>query len=224
MAERFDNEFVINRPVDAAWDTLIDLERIAPCLPGAALDEVIDGKYQGRVTVKLGAITARFKGEARIVERDDVARRAVVIATGRDMSGRGNAEARIEASVESLSDAASKCSVSTELAISGKVAQFGKGVMRDVSRKLLAEFATNLNSLLDESAPTTAVPDTAPQSDDGIRAPTESGTRAAARAPGGADAIDLVALAGPSVIKRLVVLALAGASLGLIAKLLCSRR
>ncbi len=150
MAEQLTNEFTVNRPIEEAWPIITDVERIAPCLPGAQLQEVEGDTYRGVVKVKLGPISSQFKGDARIVEQDDDQHRAVLKAAGRDTQGRGNASAEITAQAESLSPTSTRCVVTTDLHITGKVAQFGRGILGDVSSKLMADFATNLNSMLDE--------------------------------------------------------------------------
>ena len=150
MAEQLINEFTVNRPIDEAWAIITDVERIAPCLPGAELQEIEGETYRGVVKVKLGAISSQFKGEANFLDRDDAAHRAVIKGVGRDTGGRGNASAEITAQAESLSPTSTKVVVTTDLHITGKVAQFGRGIMGDVSSKLMAQFANNLNEMLDE--------------------------------------------------------------------------
>ena len=144
------NEFTVNRPIDETWNVLTDVERIAPCMPGAALEEIEGDVFRGVVKVKLGAISTAFKGQANFVERDDAAHRAVLKGEGRDTTGKGNASALITAKLESIDAGTTKCFVETDLHITGKVAQFGRGIMGDVSKKLMNQFATNLNTMLDQ--------------------------------------------------------------------------
>ena len=152
MAEQLVNEFTVNRPIDEAWAVITDVERIAPCLPGAQLQEIEGDVYRGIVKIKLGSITPQFKGQATFIDRDDSAHRAVLKAEGRDTGGRGNAAAEITAQAESLSPTSTRCVVTTDLHITGKVAQFGRGIIGDVSKKLMAQFASNLNTMLDDSS------------------------------------------------------------------------
>ena len=140
------NEFEVAAPLDQAWAVLTDLERIAPCLPGAQLQEIEGDDHKGTVKVKVGPITAQYKGVAKFVEKDDAAHRAVLSATGRDTRGQGNASASIVAQLEARGDDATHVSILTDLAITGKVAQFGRGVMADVSAKLLDQFVVNLET------------------------------------------------------------------------------
>ena len=150
------HEFTVNKPIDEAWVVLTDVEKIAPCLPGAQLQEVAHDNgvdtYRGIVKVKLGAIQSQFKGEAHFVEKDDTNHKAVLAAAGRDTGGRGNAKATITAILEPVSDTVTTCTVLTDLSITGKVANFGRGVLADVSDKLLAQFSSNLNELLEQEA------------------------------------------------------------------------
>jgi carbon monoxide dehydrogenase subunit G len=156
--EKLLNEFLVHRPIDETWAVLTDVERIAPCMPGATLQEIEGDVYRGVVKVKLGAISTAFKGEARFVERDDAQHRAVLHGEGRDTTGKGNADAMITATLESVSASTTKCVVQTDLRVTGKVAQFGRGIMADVSKKLMAQFATNLNTMLDQSGDATPAP------------------------------------------------------------------
>ncbi|MGC9961677.1 MAG: SRPBCC family protein [Acidimicrobiales bacterium] len=149
------NEFVVAVPVEQAWAVLTDVERIAPCLPGAELQEVEGDDYRGIVKVKVGPITASYKGTARFVEKDDTAHRGVLKAEGRETRGQGNASATIVATL-SPSGEGTKVEVVTDLAITGKVAQFGRGVLADVSGKLLEQFVHNLESMV--LAPAAASP------------------------------------------------------------------
>ncbi len=152
------HEFNVNVPAEQAWSVLTNVEMIAPCLPGAQLQEVEGDTYRGVVKIKVGPIVAQFKGQAVFAERDDVNKKAVLKAEGRDTGGKGNANATITAQLTQISESVTKVNVDTDLAITGKVAQFGRGALADVSDKLLAQFAASLNELLEsqpaaESAP-----------------------------------------------------------------------
>jgi carbon monoxide dehydrogenase subunit G len=150
------NDFRVSVPVERAWEVLTDLERIAPCMPGAQLQEVEGHVYRGVVKVKVGPITAQYKGTATFVERDDAAHRAVLRAEGRDTRGQGNASATITATLTPEGDA-THVRVVTDLTVSGKVAQFGRGVLVDVSAKLLDQFVAALeHDVLTGPDPTSA--------------------------------------------------------------------
>ncbi|HEV7885939.1 MAG TPA: SRPBCC family protein, partial [Acidimicrobiales bacterium] len=146
------NEFRVSVPVEQAWAVLTDVERIAPCLPGAELQEVEGDEYRGVVKVKVGPITASYKGKATFVEKDDNAHRAVLKAEGRDTRGAGNASALITASLTG-DGASTSVSVVTDLTVTGKVAQFGRGVLADVSAKLLGQFVECLETTVLADSP-----------------------------------------------------------------------
>lgn len=142
------HEFTVEVPVDDAWRILTDVERIAPCLPGAQLQEIEGDTYRGAVKVKVGPIQAQFKGQASFVEFDEVAHKVVLKGEGRDIGGKGNASALITAELTSLTENSTSVTVNTDLSVTGKVAQFGRGAMADISDKLLAQFVVNLNALI----------------------------------------------------------------------------
>ncbi len=144
------NDFTVEVPVDEAWEVLTDLPRIAPCMPGAELRDVEGEDYHGVVKVKVGPITAEYKGKVTFVERDDGAHRAVLRAQGREVRGQGHANATITATLAEV-DASTRVSVVTDLNITGKVAQLGRGVLADVSSKLMSEFADSLEASLSPS-------------------------------------------------------------------------
>jgi uncharacterized protein len=195
------HEFSVAVPVERAWAVLTDLERIAPCMPGAELQEVEGEDYRGVVKVKVGPMTAKYKGAASFAERDEAGRRAVVRAEGRETRGQGNASATIVATLEP-EGTGTHVNLATELTITGKVAQFGRGVLAEVSGKLLDQFVTALEAdvLSDEPVPEPALePAAAPVASAAVPA-APSGPRAVESRP--AEPVDLVGTAGSSVIKR----------------------
>jgi carbon monoxide dehydrogenase subunit G len=168
------NDFRVGVTVDRAWAVLTDLERIAPCMPGAQLQEVEGDEYRGIVKVKVGPITAQYKGKATFVELDEPGHRAVLRAEGRETRGQGNANATITATLvpDGLGTAVT---VVTDLTVTGKVAQFGRGVLVDVSAKLLDQFVACLEAdvLVDEPAADGAEPEAEPHPDRIDEAPIE---------------------------------------------------
>ena len=146
---QLENSFTVPVPVDEAWRVLNDIERIAPCMPGAALDSVEGDSFTGRVKVKLGPINLTYQGKASFVERDDTAHRAVIDARGKDQRGNGTANATITANLAE-EGSSTRVNVLTDLNITGKPAQFGRGVMTDVGNKLLGQFADKLAAQLGE--------------------------------------------------------------------------
>jgi len=188
------------------WKILTNVELIAPCLPGAQLQEVEGDTYRGQVKIKVGPILAQFKGQASFVSRDDVAHKATLKGEGRDTTGKGNASALITAELTSVSPTSTTCTVHTDLTISGKVAQFGRGALADVSDKLLAQFSENLNQLI-TGAPAPSTPTTP--------AAAPAATSAPAPAPSEQPAIriinspevaplDLLGTAGAPILKRAI--------------------
>jgi uncharacterized protein len=137
------NEFHVAVPLERAWAVLTDVELIAPCLPGAQLEEIEGNEYRGGVKIKVGPITAQYKGKATFLEKDDINHKAVLRAEGRDTKGQGNASATITATLVAAGTG-TDVKVSTDLTITGKVAQFGRGVLADVSAKILGQFVTCL--------------------------------------------------------------------------------
>jgi carbon monoxide dehydrogenase subunit G len=146
------HRFTVPAPIDEAWAAFNDLERIAPCFPGAALTSYDGEEFAGLVKVKLGPISLQYTGTGRFVERDDSAHRAVVEAKGKDKRGNGTAAASITARLSEGADNTTDVEVVTALNITGKPAQFGRGVMQDVSDRLLGQFATCLETKLGPAA------------------------------------------------------------------------
>jgi carbon monoxide dehydrogenase subunit G len=146
------HEFEVPLSIDEAWSVLTDLERVAPCLPGAQLDEIEGDEYRGRVKIKVGPITVEYKGTATFVERLPETHVAVLRAQGRETKGQGSAAATVTATLTEAGAANTKVDVLTVLDISGRVAQFGRGALADVSSKILGQFAANLEKDLASGA------------------------------------------------------------------------
>lgn len=233
------NEFTVNRSIEQTWATLTDVPTIAPCLPGASLEGVDGSTYHGVVKLKVGPILANFKGDASFVEKDDVNHRAVLKASGRDTGNKGNAAADITAELHAVDANTTKVRVSTDLKITGKFAQFGRGAMQEISNKLLAEFVSNLERLTSAQAAAPAASSTAADTAEGAAptatesaAGTERATTANAgsgtssvSAPKAADhdnVLDLGKYAGGAMLKRFT--PVAGGLLVLIVLFLLRRR
>ncbi|MEZ5375260.1 MAG: SRPBCC family protein [Acidimicrobiales bacterium] len=156
------NEFNIDRPIDDTWRILNDLEFIAPCMPGAQLQEIEGDEYRGIVKIKVGPITAKYAGKASFIEQNEPAKTAKLKAEGRDPR-QGNANALITATMESVSDTVTTVKIHTDLSLSGKIASFGRGAIEDVSKKILTQFSDNLRDKLEAGeAPTAETTDAAP--------------------------------------------------------------
>ncbi len=206
---KIEDSFRVEVPVEEAWKVLLDLERIAPCLPGAQLTEVEGDEYRGTVKIKVGPITAQYKGVAKIEEADEANRKVVLQAEGRDTRGQGNASATVIATLVGDGDGTT-VNIDTDLNITGKVAQFGRGVMADVSSKLLGQFADNLKQDVLTGGPAPASESTAPLAADGPAVAGTAPTDASVSTEGPrkidskeAAPIDLMDAAGGSVGKRI---------------------
>ena len=141
---KINNEFTVSAPIQQAWDTMLNLERIAPCLPGAAIqDEKDEGEYDGTMKVKIGPITANYKGTVKFEEVEEDNHRAVLQATGRDARGQGTASATIVSTLQEEGEG-TKVSVETDMKLTGRAAQFGRGIAQDVATKMLDQFASCL--------------------------------------------------------------------------------
>lgn len=202
------NTFEVSVPIETAWKVLTDVERIAPCLPGAQLQEIEGEEYRGIVKVKVGPIQAQYKGKATFLERDDVNFKAVLDAAGRDTRGQGNASAIITAQLEAAGES-TLVTVTTDLTVTGKVAQFGRGVLADVSAKILTQFVDNLEQtvLVDDAilAPIAEAPAAAPVASDAPAAASaeEAPTIRKIDQPE-PEAINLLEQAGSPVLKRAI--------------------
>lgn len=142
-----EDTFQVPLPIDDAWRLLTDLEQVVPCVPGARLDEVVDGEYRGRVTARIGPITVNYAGAARFVERDDVDHRAVISLRGQEERGNGSVNATVTTVLTPDQDR-TQVDLATELDVSGRAAQFGRGILGDVASSVLGEFATELERMV----------------------------------------------------------------------------
>lgn len=181
------NEFTVPLGPERAWVVLTDLERVAPCLPGARITAVDGDDYEGRAKIKIGPITAEYKGVARFESRDDTAHRAVIRATGKDLRGQGTVGATITAHLDGAEDT-STVTVVTDLDITGKVAQFGRGVIADTSAALFRTFADRLATEMVDGTATT------PTSGPGLPETTDP-VDCHVSAPPADDALDVLKLA-----------------------------
>jgi carbon monoxide dehydrogenase subunit G len=193
------NEFVVPRPIEAAWEVLTDVERIAPCMPGAQLGDIVDDVYHGTVKVKVGPVTAAYAGTATFRERDEVAHHMVLDATGKEKAGRGRASAVVTADLAAEGDK-TRVRVVTDLTISGPLAQFGRGAIAEVSTKLLNQFVESLKEtvLADGAGP-------APAAVEAATAQAPSAVRpVAATVPAAPAGVDVLRVAAWPILKRLV--------------------
>ncbi len=208
--EQLLNEFSVALPIEKAWRILTDIEKIAPCLPGATLEEIDGETYTGSVKVKVGPVVASYKGKASFIEMDHANHRAVLKAEGRDTKGQGNASATVAAELSGDGDQ-TDVKVITDLAITGRVAQFGRGVLSDVSSKLMGQFVNSLEKLIEQEVkPAAAVGIGAEEK---TEMPSEAGASPSEAVPSEgprkivqkeAEPVDLLNIAGSSLKKRLI--------------------
>ena len=204
------NEFRVPVSVDQAWQVLTDVERVAPCIPGAQLLSVDGDDFTGVVKVKVGPITVQYKGKAAFDERNASARRAVITASGKETRGQGHASAIVTAELKDEGDSTS-CVLTTDLTISGKAAQFGRGVLSDVATKLIGQFAERLEADVLASAAAPGASET----------PQPQAVSATSRPD---DAVHLLSLVAVPLAKRHIPPVGAGMILGIVIGYLLGRR
>lgn len=220
-----DHEFTVPVPVDRAWPVLLDVERVAPCMPGATLDDIDGDEFTGRLKVKVGPITVTYRGSARFASKDDQANKVTIEGSGKETRGAGTASATVDAQLHENGDQ-TRVTVHTNLNVTGRPAQFGRNVMSEVGAKLVGQFADCLASEL--AAPSPAVAEGAPspegapasevtpsagttgavtpaedtEKEDTEKSAPASGAAARARHRPSADAIDLLDVAGGPILRR----------------------
>jgi uncharacterized protein len=143
---KLENEFTVNASMEDAWRAMNDLERVTPCLPGAQLTEQVGDEYKGEMSVKMGPVTAKYNGTVKIEEADESEHRAVIRADGKDARGQGTASATITSTLQDEGNGSTKVRVETNMQLTGRAAQFGRGVQQDVAAKLLSRFAECLEN------------------------------------------------------------------------------
>ena len=200
------NDIEVNATIDEVWAAFNDPERIAPCLPGAQLQEIEGEEMRGVVKVKVGPISAQYKGSAVYEERDKDNWKVVIKGDGRDTRGAGNASALITANLGQVSETTTAVSVVTDLTITGKVAQFGRGAIADVSAKLMGQFASNLEELLEnnDAAADPAAEEVEPEP---VASPVATSSAASSTVrkidSPEPEAVDLFEIAGTPLLKRI---------------------
>jgi carbon monoxide dehydrogenase subunit G len=207
---QLENKFTIAAPIEEAWAALNNPETVAPCFPGATLESYEADSFVGTVKVKLGPISLTYKGKGTYLERDDAAHRVVIDATGRDSRGNGTAAAKVTGTMKAVGTDKTEVTMVTDMTITGRPAQFGRGVISDVSEKIIGQFSSCLTDKLGErgGAREPAAEEPASAGSDGAAAPTATTPAAPAESkPAGqmrsqVDAIDLLDTAGAPVLKR----------------------
>jgi uncharacterized protein len=192
MAIELDNSFTVPVPPEKAWDVLLDVERIAPCMPGASVLSISDdgNEVEGQVKVKLGPLSLAYKGTAKFTDKDEANRAIVIEASGKETRGAGTASANVHASLKSAEADSTLVSIHTSLNVTGRPAQFGRSLLPEVSGKLIAQFASNLEALIaSDNAPAAAAEETAAPEAEGTAAGYSGEAAPAAAKPATAAAI-----------------------------------
>lgn len=201
------NSFVVPAGMDAAWKTLQDVEFLAPCVPGATLTKSDGENFEGNVKVKLGPVSMTYGGTARFVSRDEATHTAVIEGSGKETRGTGTAKGLVTATLVSEAPDRTRCDVVSELTITGKAAQFGRGVMQDVAGRIIDQFSVNLAAQMTAAAVGAAAP-VEDAGTDGPAAPAPAPRAATPPRPVSDDAIDLLGTAGAPVLKRAIPVAI----------------
>lgn len=209
------NSFVVPADIDTAWKTLQDVEFLAPCVPGATLTKSDGENFEGNVKVKLGPVAMTYGGTARFVSRDEATHTAVIEGSGKETKGTGTAKGLVTAVLVAEAPDRTRCDVVSELTITGKAAQFGRGVMQDVAGRIIDQFSANLAAQMTAAAAPAAEPEPAAASaSSNGSAAGASAAPSAPRAttppprPQADEAIDLLGTAGAPVLKRAIPLAI----------------
>src|SRR3954464_5231540 len=198
---RFENSFDVNAPIQRVWDALLDVERVAPTVPGAqVLERVSDDAYKVAIKVKVGPMSMTYRGEVEITERDELAHRAVMKARAKESRGQGTADADVTMSLVSRNGGTS-ATVTTDVQLSGKVATMGQGVLQDVSRRLVETFAANLATMLERGEQVEAEVPAQPTTEPAPEAERAELEGEAAHSP--ESALDLGSLGGAVIVERL---------------------
>lgn len=203
------NSFVVPADIDTAWKTLQDVEFLAPCVPGATLTKSDGENFEGHVKVKLGPVAMTFAGTARFVSRDEATHTAVIEGSGKETKGTGTAKGLVTAVLVAEAPDRTRCDVVSELTITGKAAQFGRGVMQDVASRIIDQFANNLATLITASVAVESAAEAAPAEAAAGGATTATATVAPPKPVlQHEDSIDLLGTAGAPVLKRAIPIAI----------------
>ena len=235
MAIELDNSFTVPVPPEKAWDVLLDVERIAPCMPGASVTSISDdgNEIEGQVKVKLGPLSLTYKGTAKFTEKDQENLTIAIEATGKETRGAGTASANVQAVLKAADAGSTLVSIHTSLNVTGRPAQFGRSLLPEVSGKLIAQFASNLEALIGSDSAAAAAPEetAAPESDgtvadsSGEAVPAPAGAApAAAPVMKQEESLNAFKFVVVPILKRVIPVAAAGAAIAVLIRRLTSRK
>jgi len=219
MAIELDNSFTVPVPPEQAWDVLLDVERIAPCMPGASVTSVQGDEIEGQVKVKLGPLSLSYKGTAKFTEKDPASHTIAIVASGKETRGAGTASANVQASLKP-DEAGTLVSIHTSLNVTGRPAQFGRSLLPEVSGKLIGEFASNLAALIEAGGAT--------GTESGETADAESGDSTATAKPAPAiqheESLNAFKFVVVPVLKRVIPVAAIGAAIAVVFRRLTRKK
>jgi uncharacterized protein len=225
MAIELDNSFTVPVPPEHAWDVLLDVERIAPCMPGASVTSVEGDEVAGQVKVKLGPLSLAYKGTAKFTERNQENHTIAIEASGKETRGAGTASATVQAGLKpGDAEGQTVVSIHTSLNVTGRPAQFGRSLLPEVSGKLIAQFAANLEALISAASTTAAAAEGGAEvagsasSGAGEATAVATPTQPSVALPQQEDSLNIIKLVGGPILKRILPIAAAAALLALLGR------
>jgi hypothetical protein len=227
MAIELDNSFTVPVPPEQAWDVLLDVERIAPCMPGASVTSVEGDQIEGQVKVKLGPLSLTYKGTAKFTDKDEANRKIAIEATGKETRGAGTASANVQATLTSAEAGSTLVAIHTSLNVTGRPAQFGRSLLPEVSGKLIAQFATNLEALITADSPTAEASDTPEGSgtaDDSSGEASSVAAKPAAPVIKQEESLNAFKFVVVPVLKRVIPVAAVGAAIAIVIRKLTGKK
>jgi hypothetical protein len=227
MAIELDNSFTVPVPPEQAWDVLLDVERIAPCMPGASVTSVEGDQIEGQVKVKLGPLSLTYKGTAKFTDKDEANHTIAIEATGKETRGAGTASANVQATLTPAEAGSTLVAIHTSLNVTGRPAQFGRSLLPEVSGKLIAQFASNLEALItadNPAAEATDTPESTGSADDSSGEAAPVAAKPAAPVIRQEESLNAFKFVVVPVLKRVIPVAAVGAAIAIVIRRLTGRK
>jgi len=228
MAIELDNSFTVPVPPEQAWDVLLDVERIAPCMPGASVTSVEGDEIEGQVKVKLGPLSLTYKGTAKFTDKNEASRTISIEATGKETRGSGTASATVQANLTPAEAGSTLVAIHTSLNVTGRPAQFGRSLLPEVSGKLIAQFASNLEALITADSPAAAEAADAPEgsgtADDSSGEAAPVAAKPAAPVIKQEESLNAFKFVVVPVLKRVIPVAAVGAAIAIVIRKLTGKK